>query len=602
MPHPHLLQDLVVLFASGALAVVLFRRARLPPLLGYLLTGVVIGPSGLAVVGAAAEVQAMAEVGVMLLLFTIGLQFSLDELARLRRTVLVGGAIQILATMALVAALAAAAGAPWRWAVFLGMLVSLSSSVLLLRLFSERGELESLHGRAALGVSLFQDMSIVPMVLAIPLLTGRGEGEGPGAVVSTLLVAVAFVVGALLVARKVVPPLLARVVATRQREAFLLVVVTLCLGAAWAAAAVGLPLALGAFVAGLVVSESEYSHQALGEILPLREIFISLFFISVGMMLDLRLVAAAPLTLATALAVVLLVKTVVAAGAILVVGHALRTALLAGIALAPIGEFGFVLSAEGTRAGLLDGRWTQLFLATAVGSMIAMPLLLAAAPSLAALLERRIPAALRRGASPRHAPEGGAPGPAPADHVVIVGYGMNGRNLARVLAPNGIPFVIVEVNPEVVRAERARGRRVLYGDATRPEVLRPAGIATARVLVVAISDAAATRRVAAVARQMSPRLHIVVRTRYVSEIAQLQALGTDEVVAEEFETSLEIFSRVLARYEVRPTEVERSVREVRRDAYEVLRLDDGSPDDGSPDDGSSDGRPAPASSRAHGMP
>ncbi|HEX5830645.1 MAG TPA: cation:proton antiporter [Gemmatimonadaceae bacterium] len=565
-----LLQDLVVLFASGALAIVLFQRARVPPLLGYLLTGVVIGPHGLGVIGAASEVQALADVGVILFLFTIGVQLSIDELTALGRTVVVGGGIQILGTIALVAVLAAAVGAPWSWAIFLGMLVSLSSTTLIVRLFSDRGELASLHARVAVGVALFQDISIVPMVLAIPLLTG--SGGSPTRIAGTMLVAVTFVAGALLVARKVVPPLLERVVATRQREAFLLVVMVLCLGAAWAAASVGLSLALGAFIAGLVISESEYSYQALSEVLPLREIFISLFFISVGMMLDPRVIAAEPLLTLAALAIVVAAKAVVAIGALLAVGHALRTALLAGVALAELGEFGFVLAAEGTRAGLLDERWMQLFLATAVGSMIAMPLLLAAVPRVAAILERRLPAALRHG-SPRYAlAEGGlAAGREPVAHVIIAGYGMNGRILAHVLASNGIPFVGVEVNPEVVRAERAHGHRLLYGDATRLEVLRPAGIATARVLVIAISDATATRQMVAVARRANPLLHIVVRTRYVSEIARLDALGTNEVVAEEFETSIEIFSRVLIRYQVPDEQIERSINEVREDAYELLR-------------------------------
>src|SRR5688500_13855186 len=294
MPHLDLLRDLVVLFASGAVGVLLFQRARLPPLLGYLLTGVVIGPAGLGLIAAASQVQALAEVGVILLLFTIGLQFSLDDLARLRRTVLLGGAVQVAVTILLTAVIVRLLGASWSWAVFLGMLVSLSSSTLILRLFSDRGELDSLPARATIGVALFQDFSIVPMVLAVPLLTGGGS---PARVAGTMLVALAIVAGTLLAARKVVPPLLERVVATRQREAFLLVVIVLCLGAAWAAASVGLSLALGAFVAGLVISESEYSYQALGEILPLREIFISLFFVSVGMLLDLRVVAARPASL-----------------------------------------------------------------------------------------------------------------------------------------------------------------------------------------------------------------------------------------------------------------------------------------------------------------
>jgi len=568
MPLASLLRDLVALFALGAVAVLVFHRLRLPPLVGYLITGVVIGPYGLGLIDAVAEVQSLAEVGVVLLLFTIGLQFSLRDLTRLGRTVAVGGSLQVLVTIVLIGALALLAGQGWAQAVFFGMLVAHSSSTLILRLLSHRGESDSLHARAALGVSLFQDLSIVPMVLAVPLLAGQGQSVGD--VVTTVLTALLFVGGSLLAARQLVPALLARVVATRLREAFLLTVMVLCLGAAWAAAAAGLSLALGAFIAGLIVSESEYSHQALSEVLPLREIFIGLFFMAVGMLLDLRTVIAQPLAVVLVLAIVVVLKMVIATGALLAVGHTLRTALLAGTALAQIGEFGFVLGAAGQPAGLLDAEWMQLFLAAAVGSMIVMPLLLTVTPRLVPAVQGVFPRLAVGDEQPVDVgPE--AAGSRLTDHVVIVGYGQNGRNLARVLARNQIAFVTVEMNPEVVRAETARGRPMIYGDATRPETLLLAGIARARVLVVAISDAAATRGVVVAARVLNPRVDIIVRTRYVAEIEELQAMGTDEVIAEEFETSIEIFSRVLQRFLVPRDVVERNIRDVREDAYEMLR-------------------------------
>ena len=567
-----MLGDLVVLFALGAAAVLVFHRLRLPPLVGYMLVGVAIGPYALGLIRAVDQVQALAEIGVVLLLFTIGLQFSLDELLKLRRTVLLGGTLQIVMTAAVIAAAASIAGEPWPRAVFLGLLVAHSSSTLILRLLSHRGELDSLHARAALGVSLFQDLSVVPMVLLVPLLAGAGAA--PGEFGRTVAKAVLFLGGSLVAARWVVPWLLERVVRTGQREAFLLFVIASCFGAAWAASAAGLSLALGAFLAGLIVSESEYSHHALGEVLPLREIFISLFFISIGMLLDVRTLLAAVGPVLATLALVIAVKLLVSVGALLAVGHSPRTATLAGLSLAQVGEFAFVLSLAGAQAGLLDDRLMQLFLTAAIGSMIAMPLLMPAAPRLVRAVEQAFPARL---AAPLAEAAGATIAPR-TDHVIIVGYGMNGRNLARVLSRNDVPFVVVDVNPEVVRRERARGDAIVYGDAARPEVLEAAGIGRARVLVVAISDASATRSTVVQARRLNARVHLVVRSRYIGEMETLLALGANEVITEEFETSIEIFSRVLQRYLIPREVIERNIRDVRADAYEMFRtLGEGMP-------------------------
>jgi CPA2 family monovalent cation:H+ antiporter-2 len=422
------------------------------------------------------------------------------------------------------------------------------------------------HGQAVLGILIFQDLCVVPMVLLTPFLTGGGGSLGEA--VAVIVKAVLFIGGAIVAARWVVPRLLNFVVATRRREVFLLAIILLCLGTAWASSRAGLSLALGAFIAGLLISESEYSHQALGEILPLREVFNSLFFISIGMLFDVRTVISSPLTVLGALAVVIVVKTVVTTGAGVALGQSLRIAVLAGLALAQIGEFSFVLSKVGLSAGLLDPGHYQLFLAVAVGSMTLTPALLAAAPRIAAKLEGVAPSRLAAG---RAAPLALHSGTALADHVIVIGYGVNGRNLTRVLGRVGVPFIVVELNPSVVRRERERGRAIIYGDATRPEVLEHAGIRTARVVVIAISDAAGTRGAVAVARRLNPQVHMIVRSRYVHEMDPLFALGTNEVIPEEFETSIEIFSRVLHRYLVPRDEIERQIRDIRRSGYEMFR-------------------------------
>ncbi|NUQ19774.1 MAG: sodium:proton exchanger, partial [Gemmatimonadaceae bacterium] len=279
----------------------------------------------------------------------------------------------------------------------------------------------------------------------------------------------------------------------------------------------------------------------------------------IGMLFDVLTILASPLAVFGALAAVVIVKTLVTTGASVALGQSLRIAILAGLALAQIGEFSFVLSKVGLSAGLLDHAHYQLFLAVAVGSMTLTPALLGAAPRVAALLAgRAAPLALHTG-DPL------------TDHVIIVGYGVNGRNLARVLGREGLPFIVVELNPQVVRHERERGRAIIYGDATRPEVLEHAGIRTARIVVVAISDAAGTRGTVAVARRLNPHVHLIVRSRYVHEMDPLFALGTNEVIPEEFETSIEIFSRVLHRYLVPRDEIERQIQHIRRSGYEMFR-------------------------------
>ena len=567
MQQLHFLQDLLVLLGLGVVVVVLFSRARIPPIVGLLITGVLCGPYGFRLIGDLEQVHALAEVGVVLLLFTIGLEFSIQQLVRLRTFLLGGGGLQVGLSIALTLVIARLAGYSVNVGIMLGMLVALSSTAIVIRLLADRGEMDAPQGHAALGILIFQDLCIVPMVLAVPFL-GGGTITG-GQAVGIVLRALAFVAAAFVAARWVVPRLLDLVADTRKREVFLLTILLLCLGSAWASAQAGLSPALGAFVAGLAISDSQYNHQALGEILPLREVFNSVFFVSIGMLFDVRSAIAAPVATMVAIVVVVVGKTTVATIAAWALGQPLRVAVLAGVSIAQIGEFSFVLAGAGRDAGLLDPGLYQLFLATAVGTMALTPVLLWAAPHLATRAERVVPARLAAGRRGRELSLGNAH--RATDHVIIVGYGLNGRNLARVLARTGIAYVIVEMSPEAVRAERRRGRAIQFGDATRREVLEHAGVASARMLVIAISDAAATRAAVALARQLNPRLHILVRSRYVQEMEQLVALGTDEVVPEEFETSIEIFSRVLRRYLVPRDEIEQQVQSIRHEGYEMLR-------------------------------
>ncbi|MHB8765618.1 MAG: cation:proton antiporter domain-containing protein [Deferrisomatales bacterium] len=568
MPEFPLLTDLLLLLSLSVAIVIAFHRLGLPPVIGFLLTGVVCGPHGLGFVSETHEVEVLAELGVVLLLFTVGIELSLEKLVRLRWFLVIGGGLQVGLTLGVSALLANLAGVAWPEAVFLGMLVSLSSTAIVIRIVADRGEIDTPYGRASVAVLIFQDLCIVPMVLLTPFLAGKGGG--PAAIAWVALKALAFVAGAVLAARYLVPWIFQLAVRTRRREVFVLTVALLCLGAAWASAQVGLSLALGAFIAGLILSESEYGMQALGDVLPFREVFNSLFFISVGLLLDVRTVWSSPGWVLGSVAAVVVLKAVITGGATLVLGYPLRVAAATGLALAQIGEFSFVLSRSGIEAGLLGAGFEQLFLAAAVITMALTPGLHAAGLWVQGRSGRlaawRLPL-FRAEAAPTEVAEG------VRDHVVVVGYGVNGRNLTRVLSSVEIPYVAIEMNPHTVREESAKGVPILYGDATAPETLGHAGIHRARALVVAISDAAATRRVVALGRRLSSTVHIVARTRYVEEVRPILALGAEEVIPEEFETSVEIFSRVLSKYLVPRDVVDRCVREVRKGAYEMLRAD-----------------------------
>ncbi|MBI4606067.1 MAG: cation:proton antiporter [Planctomycetes bacterium] len=560
------LRDLVVLFAIAIVVVVACVRVRVPPIVGFLITGVLAGPSALGLIDDVRSVEVLAEVGVVLLLFSIGLEFSLESLLRLRSVLLAGGGLQVAVT----AALSAAAAALYfdlgvRQAAFLGILVALSSTAIVLKLLSDKAEVDSPQGRVSLGILIFQDLCVVPIVIVMPILAGKGGGATDMA--AKVGIAFLAVAGAVLGGRYAVPWILGQVVRTRSRETFLLVIIILCLGAAWLSSLAGLSLALGAFLAGLIISQSEYSHQALGEIVPFRDAFNSLFLISMGMLLDVGVFARAwPLLLGVA--AIVGVKALVSWGVTIVLGYPFRVAVIVGLCLAQIGEFSFVLAKQGRGEGLLSDQVYQLFLAAAVITMVLTPLLKGIAPRLADLLAPLVP---RRGAKTKALAE--APGAAKDlhPHVLIIGFGLNGRNLAHALQRVSIPYAVIEMNPETVRAERKKGEPIFYGDASSPEVLEHAGIGRARVLVIAVSDPTVIRRATELARRLHPGLHIIVRTRYLQEMAPLIELGADEVVPEEFETALEIFSRTLRKLLVPRDLVDRFVREARVNGYGVLR-------------------------------
>lgn len=559
-----LLRDLVVLVAVAIPVVALTQRLRIPSVVGFLLTGVAIGPSGLGLIARADSISGIAEIGVVLLLFAIGLELPLSRVLRMGRPLVQGGTLQVVGTAGVVALLAAAFGVPWPRAIFFGALVSLSSTAVVLKAYQDRGELDAPHGRVAVAILIFQDLCVVPLMLVVPLLGGAGgtAGAAAGRILVSLGVLVALVAGG----RIALPWLLQKLVATGNRELFTLGIVFFGLGAAFLTSLAGLSLAIGAFVAGVVISESEYGLQALSDVLPFRDVFSGIFFASVGMLFDVAVLRERPLQFVGIVVGLQVVKAVVATLAVLTLRRSLEVSVRAGLGLAQVGEFAFVLAAAGAPLGLFPARAYQLFIGASVYSMLAAPFLIAAAGPVAERVAR-----LGRRARPERVRDGEPRPEDLADHVIIVGYGLNGRNIARALRAAGIAYVVLEQNGEMVRRARARGEPILFGDGTRPGVLHRAGVERARVLVFAIAVPHDERRGVAVARGLNPRLRIIVRTRYVASVRELERAGASEVVPEEFETSLEIFSRVLRAYAVPVNVVRREIAAARGERYEMLR-------------------------------
>jgi CPA2 family monovalent cation:H+ antiporter-2 len=546
-----------------------------------LVAGVVVGPYGLSLVSDLHVVEVLAEVGVVVLLFTVGLEFSLSRLLVMLPTMARIGLPQIAGTTAVVAA------ATWWYlgtlpqAVFAGMLVAMSSTAIVLKLLADRGETATPPGRIAVAILLLQDLVVVAAMLAVPLLAkaagvapsapeGASAAGHPGGLFTdpfaSVAAGLATVAVVLALGRLVVPRVLHEVVRLRNRELFLMTIVLACLGTAAITAQVGLSLALGAFLAGLVLAESEYGHQAFTEVLPFRDTLASLFFVSVGMLLDIRFVADHAAVVAATVVAIMIGKAVVTAVPAMLAGYPPRTSLLAGAALAQVGEFSFVLGSRGAEAGLLGRDDYQTFLAAAVITMAATPILAAVLPGWLDRLSRtrlcgwwlteRLPDDSRSQLS---------------DHVIIAGFGLNGRNLAIALAEFGVPHVVLEMNPETVRHERSLGLDIHYGDCTRAAVLEHAGLARARAYVLAISDAASTRRSVRVARDLAPEVRIFVRSEYVLEVEELRQLGADEVIPAEFETALALFDRVLSIYDVPEQTIDDLADRMRLENYGFLR-------------------------------
>ncbi|HNN95443.1 MAG TPA: cation:proton antiporter, partial [Pseudomonadota bacterium] len=553
MGHIPFLDELALIAGLGVVVTLILARLRLPTVAGLLLVGALVGPQGLGLVRSTGSIEILAELGVVLLLFTIGLEFSLARLRHIFRSVALGGLTQVLLTTAVTLAVSVFFHQPVGRSVLYGFVFAMSSTAIVLRFLAERCELDAPHGRFIVGTLIFQDLCVVPMVLIVPLLgSASSGGDVLYAVALALGKAVVVVVATVAIARLLVPRVLSWVDASRSREIFLLAVLALCIGTAWLTSLVGLSLALGAFLGGMVVADTEYSHRAMGEMLPLRDAFVSLFFVSLGMLFDVRVPLAHPLTVALLLIGFLVGKGVLATLAALLMRFPARVAWLAGVGLAQFGEFGFVLVKLGEGAGVIDAESSRQLLAAGILSMFLTPALVGIAPHITAGERLLAPLARRLGA--RSIDEADAEAQqnhrAVKEHVVIVGYGVAGRLVAGALRRAELPYIVLELNAEVVRQARAGGEPVYYADATSLEALGHAHLSEARALVLLMNDPSAAQRVTDSARRIAPGVPILTRARYLGERDYLLRIGATDVVAEEVEGGVEMLARLLRRLAV----------------------------------------------------
>lgn len=568
------LGEAVVLLGVALVLARVTQALGVPTLLGFLLGGVLVGPSGLDLIQEE-RIHFFAELGLVLLLFTVGLELSATPLLRSAGPILLAVGLQMGVTLLVCAAVLAGLGFGWATALLVGAAAATSSTAIMLKHLSDRGEMDTPGGAASTGMLLVQDVVVIVLLIFLPLLSGSTEagaglgGTGRGWTAGLLRAGLALggLVGVTLAARYVLPWLVERVFRGTERELLALFAVTMACTGAWLADLADWSWGLGACIAGLLLAQTDLRDQLCAEITPFRDVFNALFFMSIGTLVDLSVVREQWLALAGLIVLTLVVKALICGAAVAVAGWPARVAITCGLGLATISEFGYVLVKEAASLGFLEPSMVTTFTACTAGTMVLGALLLPMNGWAIAIAARLRPAWLDR---TRVAVTDAEDAP-PSHHVIIVGYGVNGENLARVLRATRIPYTVVEMNRATVAAAQREGARVIVGDATRWFILERAGLATARALVVAVSEPQATRQIVAQARAARPDLYILARTRYVSELDTLYRLGARLVIPEEFETSVEIFAHVLKEFGVPDNVIEQQVTIVRAGRYGMLR-------------------------------
>lgn len=559
-----IIQDIVIILFFSIAIIFLFNKVKVPSIVGFLIAGMIIGPYGLKLIKSVDEIEVMAEIGVILLLFTIGIEVSFSQILKIKKLLIIGGGLQFFLTSFISFVIFYSIGISLSQSIFFSFLISLSSTAIIMKLLVDKNEVDSPHGKISIAIALFQDLMIVPLFLLLPILSNTGDNN-----ISLIFIKVlgAFGVTALLIitSKYFIRPIVHQIAKLRLREAFTIGIIFLILGTAYITHQAGLSFAIGAFIAGLILSETDFNHQIISEIVPLKDAFNSLFFVSVGLLLNVQFVFQNSIMIIGLTLLIFLFKVLIIILSVFFLKYPFRTALLAGIGLGQIGEFSFILALAGTNLGLINSDYYNIFLSSSIFTMIITPILYQLEPWIAERLgrveskkvseEKFINANLK-------------------EHVIIGGFGVNGKNLAHVLKETGIKYIVIELNPDTVKKEKSKGEHIVYGDISREDILKFVGADKAKIIVFAISDPIVTKVGLKNVKKINPHIYALVRTQYVNEVDELIKLGADEVIPEEFETALQIFRKVLQKYHIPLNVIMQQVTLLRQESYSLMRKDD----------------------------
>jgi monovalent cation:H+ antiporter-2, CPA2 family len=561
------LKDIVVIFALSTLVNYLFTRIKVPTIIGYLLTGIIAGPHLFGLIRSPHEIEIMAEIGVVLLMFTIGIEFSLEHLFKIRKIVFLGGFLQVVLTTFITLLIVHAFHVAWKAALFTGFLTALSSTAVVLKILQERSELTSNYGRTVLGILIFQDIVLVPMLLFTPMLGGSDVGDKGQYLI--LMGKAAFIITLIFIGNRWLMPRVLRAIAmSKNQELFIMSILLICLSVALLTASLGLSLAFGAFLAGLMVSESEYSHNAFGHLIPFKDTFSSFFFVSIGILLDLNYVSQHLMLVLLTVVVVILIKSSIAGITAFFLGHTFRGVIMVGIALSQIGEFSFILARMGMDYTIISEDIYQLFLAVAVITMSVTPLHMLASKTIAnMLLKLPLPTRLVNGMFPL--PEIDIP--ELKDHIVFIGKDSRALSLSKMAKSMNLSYVSIVFDPASARKRQQKGETVIYGDAVNDPILMKAHVDAAKIIVVSVGNLITMMSILQHIRKMNKKAYVLIRTKHVEDIEELYKLGADQVIPEEFETAIELFERVLARIQKPRKEINKIIGDIRDHHYGIFR-------------------------------
>jgi CPA2 family monovalent cation:H+ antiporter-2 len=554
-------RDLLIVLAIAIAGGMLARWLRLPVILGYLAGGIVVGPFGLNWVHDRQTIDSLANIGVILLLFAIGLEFSLKELLKLGKIAIIGGIAQIVLTAMVGFGLGRAVDLSITGSIFFGFILALSSTMVVLKLLMDRGEIDTVHGRIMLGILLVQDLSVVPMMVAMPAVGGEMSGLWVSLGIA-LVKAIGFIAVMLALGYWGMPWFLKKVAGQRSRELFLLTIIVVCLAAAWGTYYFGLSAAFGAFAAGLLISQSGFARQAFADILPLRDTFSALFFVSLGMLADRQYILTNWGTVIIVVVVVILIKFVICSAITRLFGYSHKTVLLVGTGLINIGEFSFILALMCLKANIFSSELYNLIIASAIITMLLTPFAMTFNSFLYRWLSQkeRFARQLTSGIDPG----GRVQALEISRHAVICGYGTIGSRIAEVLEKQKFSYLVIELDPTIITNLRARGIPCIYGDASNPEILAHAGLEKARVLICTIPDYVAEELTARNAKKINPKLDIVARVHRDSDVELLKGVGVTELVLPFFEGSLEMIRHTLHRFGMSATDIQYILNSLRQ--------------------------------------